>query len=55
MPGWAIPKEKGFRPPPKREGCIRRTAWGAQSPPGQSGVWLVPGKQRGDSAQGVLV
>lgn len=46
MPGWAIPKGKGFRQPPKGESCIRRTAWGAQSPPGRAGSgWCQAGRE----------
>lgn len=36
--GWAIPEGSSFLGPPKGRGCLCRGAWGAQSPPGQSGV-----------------
>lgn len=47
-PGWAIPEGQGSPDPlPKEEGCIRRTAWGAQSPPGRAGSgWCQAGREK---------
>lgn len=53
-PGWAIPEVQGSPGPPQRE-RLYQYCLGGSEPPGQSGVWLVPGRQREDSAQGVLV
>lgn len=45
-PSWAIPRGKGLQAPSKGEGCIRRTAWGAQSPPGRAeSVWCQAGRE----------
>lgn len=53
-PGWAIPEGKDPQAPHKGRGLYQYCLGGSE-PPGQSGIWLVPGRQREDSAQGVLV
>ena len=53
-PGWAIPKGKGSLGVPRGRELYHKDCLGGSKPPGQSRVWLVPGRQKGDSAQGVL-
>lgn len=47
-PGWAIPEGKG----PQSPTLYQKDCLGGSEPPTQHSVWLVPGRQREDSARG---
>ena len=49
-PGWAMPEGKRALGLPRGRGLQQKDRLGGSKPPGQSGVWLLPGRQKGDSA-----